>query len=528
MNYCLYLRKSRTDLEAEAHQEGDTLLRHEKLLHELADRLHLTITKTYKEIVSGETIAARPVMQKLLQEVEDGHWSGVLVMEIERLARGDTIDQGIVAQAFKCSKTQIITPLKIFDPCNEYDEEYFEFGLFMSRREFKTINRRIQRGRIASVKEGKFISSTPPYGYLKEKLRNEKGYTLIPHPEQSKVIWLIFEWYTKGHLLTDGTTEILGGAKIANMLNNLKYKPARADLWSKSSVLDILKNPVYIGYIRWQYRKEITNIKENRPIKQRKKTDEFLLVKGLHEPIIDDQTFQMAQKLLKEKANPSIPGNRRINNPLLGILYCYKCKKPLTRLSKNKKSPYDLIKCMNPACDNISSPLFLVEDIILSKLDQWLKGFTFTPTTLSFLSPIQSAILSKENFLKELLTQKNKKDKQYEFIHDLLEEGVYGPEEFIKRKTKIEKEVHELNLTYLKLQNELMEDKLQLHKTVDLPQYNSLKDLYYDLTSKQTKNELLKNLIEKVEYEKNSKNNKGEILRCNFSLHIYPKVKPIS
>ena len=42
----------------------------------------------YREIVSGETIASRPVMQQVLSEVEQGLWSGAFVMEIERLARG--------------------------------------------------------------------------------------------------------------------------------------------------------------------------------------------------------------------------------------------------------------------------------------------------------------------------------------------------------------------------------------------------------------------------------------------------------
>lgn len=55
---------------------------------EVAKRGHYNITQIYREIVSGETIAARPVVQKLLQEVEDGKWEGVLVVEVERLARG--------------------------------------------------------------------------------------------------------------------------------------------------------------------------------------------------------------------------------------------------------------------------------------------------------------------------------------------------------------------------------------------------------------------------------------------------------
>ena len=114
--YCIYLRKSRQDLEAEARGEGDTLARHRRTLTELAEARSLPVGAIYEEVVSGDTIAARPQMQRLLQEVEAGQWRGVIVMEIERLARGDSIDQGIVARAFKYSETRIITPFKTFDP----------------------------------------------------------------------------------------------------------------------------------------------------------------------------------------------------------------------------------------------------------------------------------------------------------------------------------------------------------------------------------------------------------------------------
>ena len=88
--HIVYTRVSRKDVEAELHGEGETLARHERMLLTTAKRLNLTITQIYKEIVSGETIAARPVMQQLLLEVEQGLRDGVLVAEIERLARGDT------------------------------------------------------------------------------------------------------------------------------------------------------------------------------------------------------------------------------------------------------------------------------------------------------------------------------------------------------------------------------------------------------------------------------------------------------
>ena len=180
--YAIYLRKSRADLEAEALGEMETLARHEKILTELAKRQGLNVVKIYKEIVSGESIADRPQMKQLLEDVYLKKYKGVLVVEVERLARGDTRDQGTVAEAFKYSNTLIITPIKTYDPNNEYDEEYFEFGLFMSRREYKTITRRMQRGILQSVKEGNYVGSLPPYGYDIYRI-NKKERTLKPNEQ---------------------------------------------------------------------------------------------------------------------------------------------------------------------------------------------------------------------------------------------------------------------------------------------------------------------------------------------------------
>lgn len=238
--YCMYLRKSRADEEAEVRGEGETLSRHKKILSTLANKLEIKISKIYKEIVSGETIAARPAMQELLGDIERGIWKGVLVMEIERLARGDTMDQGLVAQTFKYSGTKIITPIKTYDPDNEFDEEYFEFGLFMSRREHKTINRRLQRGRIQSAKEGKFTGNIAPYGYKRKKIENDSGFTLEA-TEEAKIVILVYEWYT---------VERIGTAKIRNRLNEMKIPTRKGGDWTISTIRNILSNPVYIGKIR--------------------------------------------------------------------------------------------------------------------------------------------------------------------------------------------------------------------------------------------------------------------------------------
>ena len=121
MSYCIYLRKSRADRDNPMCTEAEVLSRHEQTLKDLAFNRGYKIDKIFREVVSGETLAARPQMQQLLSEVEGGMWEGVLVMEVERLARGNSIDQGIVAQAFKYSNTLIITPNKTYNPANEYE-----------------------------------------------------------------------------------------------------------------------------------------------------------------------------------------------------------------------------------------------------------------------------------------------------------------------------------------------------------------------------------------------------------------------
>ena len=207
--YLIYLRKSRKDRELESQTgQFDTLQRHRDALTALAQARGYPIAHIYEEVVSGDTIADRPEMQKLLSAVETGDFAGVLVMEVPRLARGNTRDQGMVAETFQYSGTKIITPEKVYDPADEADEEYFEFGLFMSRREYKAINRRLQRGRLASLNEGKFVAGTAPYGYRKVRLSGQKGYTLAIEPDQAEVVREIFQLYAFG--------DAVGGAPLSS------------------------------------------------------------------------------------------------------------------------------------------------------------------------------------------------------------------------------------------------------------------------------------------------------------------------
>lgn len=504
-NYCIYLRKSRADAEAEARGEGETLARHEKLLLEVAKRSGYNISKIYREVVSGETIAARPQMQQLLQEVERGVWDGVLVVEVERLARGDTIDQGIMAQAFKYSNTKIITPAKVYDPNNEFDEEYFEFGLFMSRREYKTINRRLQRGRLASVKEGKYVGSIPPYGYKKIPVTGGSGFTLYPVEEQADVVRLIYELYVNGEHLSDGTCRKLGTTLIARKLNDMHIHPQNGGDWTTNNVRGVLINPIYTGKIRWNYRKQIKHT-ENGEIMQHRplaKQGDYVLVEGMHPAIVSDDLFYQAQERLRSGANAPVVPTKKIQNPLSGIVFCAICGRSMVRRPYGKQNRPDALICNTFGCPNVSSDLHLVEERVLKGLGDWLHDYRLKWESTENEPKPDVQLSIRENTLKSLEETLSTLREQLNKTYDLLEQGVYDTNTFLTRSQSVTQRIQETEKEVEHARLELETTKRRKDSIYNIiPQVEHVLRAYDTLTDPAAKNELLKSVLERVEYSK--------------------------
>ena len=512
--YALYLRKSRADLEAEAKGEGETLARHEKMLIELARRYGFSIGKIYREIVSGESIESRPVVQELLRDVESGRWKGVLVVEVERLARGDTMDQGRVAKSFKFSNTKIITPIKIYDPNNEFDEEYFEFGLFMSRREYKVINRRLQRGRIASVKEGKYVGSIPPYGYDRVKIEKDKGFTLKKNDDEAQIVEKIFNMYAYNDISIN---------EVANQLNSGGYKPRKANEWTISAIKDMLNNPVYIGKLRWNSRKVVKEYKNGKITNTRPRNTEYILCDGLHEPIIDLQTWQVVQEK-RSKHTPAVVHNNIVQNPLVGIVYCSKCGKKMQRRPYKATGIPDTLMCPNKHCDNVSSKLCIVEEKIISSLKEWLKNYHIDYG--EYVDEIKS---KKKTILEDNIKNLNKEleiqNKKLANVYDFFEEGTYSREMFSERCSLITSTIANIksNIEEFEKQIELEIKKEEGKKTI-IPKIENVLDLYPNLQTAEEKNLLLKTVVKRIEYLKTKKAIKKDSDPTDFELDIYPNV----
>lgn len=514
--YAIYLRKSREDIESEKYGEGETLARHEKILTTLASTRNLTIGKIYKEVVSGETISERKEMQKLLKDVENEKWTGVLVVEVERLARGDTADQGRVSKAFKYSHTKIITPVKTYDPDNEFDEEYFEFGLFMSRREYKTINRRLQRGREISVSEGKFIGNIAPFGYDRVKLKDSKGYTLSINQNEAPIVKEIFRLYT----FESNTIN-----SVVKQLNNMNLKPRISDEWTISSVKDILSNPTYIGKIVWNRRKQKKKTKNGHIIISRPRNQEYLIYDGLHEPIIDTKTWNLVQEKRKQNT-PKVKHNNIVQNPLVGLVFCEKCGKPMQRRPYTKTNKPATLMCSNSKCDNVSSKLYIVENKIIESLKIWLENYKINYNIKNNSNTDNNNIIEKSILAtkKELEKENSKLNK----IYDFLESGIYNKDEFINRSKSIKENIENLEnklKEYIELLNK--NTKMQNQKETIIPKLKNVIDLYDKLKTAEDKNILLRSILAKVTYLKTEKAIKKDSDPTAFELHIYPKIPKI-
>lgn len=509
--YVKYLRKSRFDRDYAELSVEDTLKRHEAILDKVAEDRGYYIAKTYYEVVSGESIAARPEIQKLLEEVSAGIYAGVLVVDLERLARGNGADQAYISQVFQYSSTKIVTPNKTYDPCNEFDEEYFEFGLFMSRREYKTINRRLIRGRDSSASEGKYINSIAPYGYMRVKLPNEKGYTLEPHPDEAPHIKTIFEMF-----LNHAGTKI-----IANYLNDNNVPTRHGDLWTYCTISNIITNPVYMGKIRrgWsQQIKTIENGEVKKKIKRKKNIEDYKVFDGLHEALITEEQFMLAQQIRLEKQPAAkVKDEFELQNAFVGLLFCSTCGKRIGRTTGSKsRDARARLRCVNGRnCHNVSSDYDVVEKEIISALREWLKGYRIKIDTVGYAKDIEA----RRNQNKKYATDLQKLNAQLENAYNLVEQGAYTLEIFKSRQEK-------LNASVAEVKEKISENEITIARMEQsdnakanlIPQTETLLASYDEMTNEE-RNALLKEILKKIEYKKEA-NGKIEI-------DLYPRLPKI-
>ena len=264
----IYLRKSRGE-EGESLEE--VLERHEKILQDYALKVFgakIPQENIYKEVVSGENIDERPEIQNVFHRLSDHDIKGVLVVEPQRLTRGDFEDMGRVLNIFKYSNTLVVTPVKTYDLDNQFDYKILKMELMQGNEYLDYTKTILNRGKRTSLDMGYFISSTPPFGYDREKIKKpngkDKGYKLVINEKEAPVVRMIFELFV----------ESMGTQELADFLNSQGYESRSGKEWNYGMVRNILENETYYGFLVWEKRQVLKRLIEGRIVKYRPKNDD--------------------------------------------------------------------------------------------------------------------------------------------------------------------------------------------------------------------------------------------------------------
>lgn len=318
-----YLRKSRSDDPLLTVEE--VLSKHESMLDEWAEK-HLGAVvpekNKFREVVSGETIAERPEINRVLRLIESPKYKAVAVVEPQRLTRGDLEDIGRLMKLLKHTNTLVITPQRVYDLRDEYDWDAFERELKRGNDYLEYTKKILNRGRLLSVSQGNFIGNTAPYGYDKTFVSEGKRKCpiLVPNKQEADVVRMMFDLYVN---------KDMGCTNICKKFDELGIKPPKGEYWSPAAMTKMLENIHYIGKVRWNHRKTLTIVEEGEFKKTRPvaKVGEYLIYDGKHEAIIPDELFYAAQA--KKGRNTRQKPNTKIRNPFAGLIWC-KCGRAMS------------------------------------------------------------------------------------------------------------------------------------------------------------------------------------------------------
>ena len=365
----VYLRKSRADDPLLTVEE--VLSRHESILDEWAEKYlgkKVPEENKFREVVSGETIAARPEMQKLLKLIESPKIKAVLIVEVQRLSRGDLEDCGRLIKLFRYTNTLVITPQKTYDLRDEYDRDAFERELKRGNEFLEYTKKIMSRGTMRSVSEGNFVGSKPPYGYDKAWITEGKRKcpTLSINEEQANVVRMIFDMYVN---------QDLGRPTICYRLDDMGIKPPKGEKWSPATMKDLLSNVHYLGKVKWNWRKTLTVVEDSEIVKTRPKAKlgEYLIYEGKHPAIISEELFNLAQEKIgrNHRAKPTT----KVRNPLAGLVYC-QCGRAMSLRTYKSHSSAPRLLCDGQAyCHTGSCTYEEMENIVVDILKQCISDF---------------------------------------------------------------------------------------------------------------------------------------------------------
>lgn len=247
--------------------------------------------------------------------------------------------------------------------------------------------------------------------------------------------------------------------------------------------------------------------------KHRNTSEDYQIAKGNHPAIISEEQFEKAQKLFT--GSVPVKAMTTITNPFAGLLVCAKCKKKMVRQHR-KALPNTQPRLVHPqslVCNVKSSAQQAVMDLVCSSLKLHIEEFEFELNNDHLKQQEVTRQTEIEAMKKELDKLKNKRKR----LFDAFEDGVYSNDEFIERKQNSNKAIETIEKALKEIAETTPPPVDYESKIVKFSEVlEALKD---DSVEAKAKNELLKDIIEVIEYDcEDLGTNKGGIIHLNMIL----------
>ncbi len=229
------------------------------------------------------------------------------------------------------------------------------------------------------------------------------------------------------------------------------------------------------------------------------------------------------QEILSKYPPRPVGENQTVRNPLAGLVVCSVCGRTMIRrYSKHDKGLW--LHCNTPKCPNVSSSVELVEARILSSLRNWLNEYRLQWELSGSKASVSRAEIGKQALAK-LRAELLRLEKQLDKTHDLLEQGVYDTETFLSRSRLLAKQISSVKEQIATVENSIVAEEVRAKCAVGIvPKVEYLLSVYSSLPSPLLKNNMLKDVLEKVVYIKTKNGHLKGASPDDFEITIYPKI----
>lgn len=479
----IYLRKSR------AEETEKDLEKHRVTLEDICTHKKWKST-LYEEIGSSASIDSRPKMVELLKDVESGLYDAVLVMDQDRLSRGDGRDATRVKEAFERSGTiLILANNREVDLTIEQDNMLFDITAMFANWELKMINRRFRRGKAAGARLGRWTNGIAPFPYIYVP---EKKELLVDEADLKLYRWIL-EKYISGEMSSND---------ISYTLNGRMQLTRKGRHWTNKVILDLIKDETHLGKIIKGKTKKVFCKEKNQRIEVKCPKEEWVYYDGLHEAV---KTQEEHEAVLQRIARSTLQPNKKGYNtadiyPLSKLVKCGICGCTLRLNQRDINHAVRIHNCWKKdkfgnKCPNLSSD---IGPILVELNNRIIAHIQNIEVELESITAKRAAEIDGQISIYE--QKLGSKEQALLRIREAYENGVYSLDEVATRKPIAMAEIDRLK----NIIGALRQERLNLAIEVSVEKLNLLRSFEAIIANEDLSyeelNSLYRSIIESIYY----------------------------